>query len=368
MKVLLILDNLSLSSGVSSIVMDLYRNITGIEFDFLLFRNEASQYTEEIKNSRGRIYILEKILSPKTFFKANAQAKTFFKEHAGEYDAVHLHSPTLNEFTLKYAKKYGIKKRIIHSHSSMTSTSFIKSKVNALLLRNVKKYATDFWTCSNAATQFLYGDAFARTNKVELIRNAVEPKKYLFNGKIREQVREKFDIQDKTVFVHISNFSPIKNHIFLVSVIAEVTRKDPSAVFLFVGDGPAKGEFEAALKTNGLIKSCLFVGNSDNVTQYLSASDALLLPSLKEGLPLTVIEAQANGVPCFVSSTVTHECNVGGVTYIDLDQTAWIKAICEFTPLKETERKENSKKFALTDFNIKNEALRVEKLYFETEK
>ena len=365
MKILLVLDNLSVDSGVSSVVMHFYRNMQNVSVDFLIFKQGQNVYVDEIRQNGDQVYVLERLLSPKTVCKAITQTKRFFREYAKEYDAVWLHSPTLNEFTLRYAKMYGIPNRIIHSHSSMTSTDPVKKMLNQMLTRNVTRYANHYWTCSDKAAAFLYGEDFVQNHPVEMVYNGVVPEKYGFDSQVRAKMRQQLGFENKTVFCHVSNFSPIKNLTFLVPVMAQVKKHNPQARFLFVGDGPVKPEFEALLQAEGLQDVCLFVGRQADVLSYLQASDALLLPSLKEGLPVTVVEAQANGLPCFITDTITRQCNVGGVTYLPLQQQAWENALCDFCAFTAEERAAVSMAFADSNFNIHSEAKRVENLFLD---
>ena len=363
MKVLHVMDNLSKDSGVSSIVLNLCENINDISFDFLIFKIDQRSCADEVENELSKVYCLPNPLSPQTFIKAIVQLKQFFKDHAGDYDAVHLHSPTTNEFTLKYAKKYGIRNRIIHSHSTMTSPVFVKKLLNDLLQHNITRYANQYWACSTEAAVFLYGADFVRDNKVELIKNAVDPSEYEFREEERIGMREKLGLIKETVYTHISNYSAIKNLLFLVPIIASVVKKKKEVRFLFVGDGPTREILENNLKKYNLYEYCIFIGRQANIQPYLQVSDAFILPSLKEGLPLTVIEAQANGLPCFISDTITRECNIGNVRYIPLVSEAWERALIEFDPNTVEHRKECSAKFKNSDFNIYREAERVEQTY-----
>ncbi len=363
MKILLVLDNLSVDSGVSSVVMNFYRNMQDVSVDFLIFKQGQSLYIDQIRQNGDQVYVLDRLLSPKTVCRAIRQTKAFFREHAKDYDAVWLHSPTLNEFTLRYAKKYGIPNRVIHSHSSMTSTNPVKKILNQILTRNVTRYANHFWTCSDNAANFLYSEDFVKTHKVEMIYNGIVPEQFAFDLQSRHKMREKLGLQDKTVFCHVSNFSPIKNLCFLIPVMEAVKAQNPNARFLFVGDGPDKDGFEELLRAHDLTDVCLFVGRQTHVLPYWQAADAMLLPSLKEGLPVTVVEAQACGLHCFVTDTITRQCNVGGVTYLPLEQPAWQKALCDFTAPDAQSRKADSAAFAQCAFNIENEAKRVAGLF-----
>lgn len=365
MRVLQILDNIAIDTGVSSVVMNIYRNVDykEIQFDFLVCSKRDESYEEEIVSRGGRIFYSGNPLSVKELFRACSYFDKFFKEHGSEFNIVHLHSPTIALFTLRYAKKYRVPIRIVHSHSTMTSTNRIKSIINKFLMSQAKKYSNEFWACSTEAAHFLYGESFCKSHRYELIKNAIDPIKFAFKPEIRKQIREKLSVENKCVIAHVSNFSLIKNLQFLVPVIEECTRFRDDIVFLFIGTGFTLARFKESIKASSVEDKCLFTGRVSNVNEYLQGADLLLLPSLKEGLPVSVVEAQACGLKCLVSDTVTREANIGGATYIPLQESEWIKAIEAQTINTNEEREKLALLFVGSQFNIKNEAKRVEKLY-----
>jgi len=368
MKILYVLDNLSIASGVSSIVMNLYRNMDRdkIQMDFLVCTKQEKSYQEEIEKLGGKVFYTGNFLSPNQIFSAISNSRHFFKEHSGEYDVVHLHSPTIAMFTLKYAKKYGVPIRIVHSHSTMMSVSKLKNIVNTFLISQIKKYANSFFACSTEAAHFLYGEKFCKTHKIELIHNAVDCSRFAYSSEIAKATREKYGIcDDDAVFVNVSNYSPIKNHKFLTDVIQKFKASNKNVKFLFVGDGPTKQQFEEEIKKRDLENLCIFVDKTDRVNDYLCAADAAILPSIKEGLPLTLVESQASGLPFFASDTVTREVCVGQGEFLPLNANEWYKKLNAFKPLSEEERKNNSEMFKSSAFNIYVEAERVWNLYKE---
>lgn len=365
MKVLMVMDNLSRDSGVSSIVINLYKNINrhNVKIDFLIFKEGNNSYIETVRLMGSKVYILPNPLSLKTLFKGAISLKRYFREHAREYDTVHLHSPTLTEFTLRYAKKYRIHNRIIHSHSTMTSPNILKKIINAFLQRNVTQYANYYFACSKEAAYYLYGEKFCKKNQIEIIKNAVNTYDFKYDAKVAQEVRCKYNIGESRLAIHVSNFSRIKNVGFIVPVIHKVINGDTNMKFMFVGDGPTKKEVEKEISDYGLEKYCIFVGRSSEVSRLLNCADVLLLPSLKEGLPVAVIEAQANGLNCIVTNTVTKEANAGYVTYLPLDVEMWTKELQLVKPIDELSRLERCELVNQSEFNICNEAKRVEKIY-----
>lgn len=365
MRLLMILDNLSHDSGVSSIVINLYKHIdrSKVSVDFLIFKEGNDSYIEEVKKSGSRVYCLSNPLSIKLFVKSYFQLKHFFKTNSKNYDIVHLHSPTLNEFTLKFAKKYGIQNRIIHSHSTMTSLNKIKKIANKVLQRNILSYANHFWSCSTEAAHFLYGKDFCSKHEIVLIKNAVKPELYTFNLDTRLSIRSKLCMDENIIISHVSNFSPIKNVHFLIEPFESAVKKNSKLRLLLIGDGPTLGQVKKIVEEKNLIDYVRFTGRIKNVNEYLNAIDYLVLPSIKEGLPVAVVEAQANGIPCIISDSITKEVNVGNVTFLPLNISKWLVAFESLTYTDINKRNDNCERFKHSVFNIHNEAKRVERLY-----
>lgn len=369
-KILQIIDNISVDAGVSSVVMNIYRRIdkSKIQFDFLVCNkaeDRGKNYEDEIRKMGGKVFYFGSPFSVKSISTSIRNAKIFFKKRARYYKAVHLHTPTIAEFTLKYAKKYGIATRIVHSHSTMLSTSKIKTIVNTYLVSRIKKYATDYWACSTEAAEFLYGKGFIVKNDVELIWNCVEPQKYLYSENERIRLRKTHGVEKKYIVTHISNFTVIKNHVFLIDVIKRVIKSNKNVVFCFIGDGGTRSEFEACLKEERLLSNCLFIGRTKEIPNYLSFSDLVILPSLKEGLPVTMVEAQANGVECVLSDSITRECNVSDCVYLPLDSEKWACEIINKSQEYETDRVKRSERFKGSKFDIDNQISIIEKKYYK---
>ncbi|WP_440444128.1 glycosyltransferase [Phascolarctobacterium sp.] len=366
-KILQIMDNISKASGVSSFVMNIYRNIDKkeVQFDFLVSNKTRISYEEEIKAYGGRIYYINNPLSICTLFLACKNSNIFFENHSSDYTAIQLHSPTIAEMTIRYAKKYGVKNIIIHSHSSMFSSNFLKKLINYILVFRIKKLANHFWYCSKEAAEFLYGEQFQNLSDSQWIKNAIDCNKFTYNQLAAYNFKEKLSMSKAKIALHVSNFSKIKNTSFLVDVIKEVITKDNEWRFIFAGDGPEKAKTEEAIKENGLSDYCFFTGFTDDVKSFMNAADLLLLPSIKEGLPVVTIEAQALGLTCFVTDTITRDADIGGIEYLQLNAQVWTKKILAFKAKNSEGREVLSEKVKNSGFNIINEAKKVEKLFLK---
>lgn len=365
MKILMILDNLSCDSGVSTIVMNLYNKFdkNKIKIDFLIFKENDNSYINTVKEKGSKVFCLKNPLNFKQSLSATLELKRFFKRNAKNYDIVHLHSPTLNEFTLKYAKKYGIKNRIIHSHSTMMSNNKLKKILHKILLKNIHKYANNYWACSTEAANFLYGKKFCDVHKIEIVKNAIEISKYRYSSINAEELKKEYNMQDKMVVAHISNFSSIKNVMFLIPVIEEVVAVRKDIVFVFVGDGITKIKIEKKIMEKKLEKYCMFIGRKDNIQNILNIVDVIVLPSIKEGLPVVAVEAQANGILCLVSSSITREADIGNIKFIPLNHKIWSDEIIKIKPISAEQRIKLCKHIDNTDFNIDREGKRIQEIY-----
>lgn len=366
-KILHIMDNIAVCSGVSSVVMNIYRNIDRrlIQFDFLVSNCVDVSYEDEIKEYGGNIYYTGNPLSYKSFISTCINNKFFFINNGLKYEAVHLHSPTIADMTIRYAKKYNVKNIIIHSHSTMFSNNPIKAIINMYLRRNITKYANRYFACSTEAAEFLYGKKFCRTHIVEIIKNGVDTSKYAFDAESKKNILNEWNWNGNIVVLHVSNFSPIKNLPFIVQIIESVVKKRKDIRFLFIGDGKTKNSIEISIHNKNLQGYCKFLGSTNKVNYFLSAADILVLPSIKEGLPVSVVEAQANGIQCLVSSNITREVDAGNVKFIQLNNQEWANMICEYKPLSEEERVKKCINFEESCFNIKKEVKKLEKIYLE---
>ena len=154
--------------------------------------------------------------------------------------------------------------------------------------------------------------------------------KYTFSEQIRYSIRKEYGIENKFVIGNIGRFFAEKNHLFLIDIFAEVIKKNQNAVLMLVGDGELRAKIEEKIDKLGLQKYVILTGVKSNVNELLMAMDVIAFPSLYEGMPNAIIEAQATGLNCVISSTITKEANITGcVKYVALDENAakWAEII-----------------------------------------
>ena len=221
-------------------------------------------------------------------------------------EIVHAHgnSATL-AVEMRAAKRGGAEIRIPHSHNTTC-----KMKVADRLLRGIFYGSyTHAMACSAAAGDWLYP-----RRKYVVLNNAIEAERFRFDPAVRAQTRERLGIEsDETAFLHIGAFNEQKNQAFLLEAFSLLSNRSGLFRLLLVGDGERRAACEARAETLGITKRVDFMGLRDDIPALLSAADAFVLPSLHEGLPLTLVEAQCAGIPCLVSDRVTKEADLTGL-------------------------------------------------------
>jgi len=364
-RVLHFVGNLSLRNGIASVVMNYYRQIdrTKIQFDFMIYDNIENSYSDEVTGMGGNIYLIPK-LGIGSFLNVYKHLKKFFIENAHKYSIIHLHVLQYGFIFLPIAKRYGIKNRIIHAHSTKYSVSFFKSIRNWLMCLTLVKNANYYFACSKAAGKFLFGDIICKSDKFYLMKNAIDFDKFRYNQQIREKTREKLRIENKLVIGHVGRFSNEKNHTFLIDVFKELHSKYTNSVLLLVGDGILRVEIEKKVNKLGLSNSVVFTGTRNDVSDLLQAMDIFVFPSKFEGLGIVAVEAQASGLKTIVSDKVPEEVGFTNLFFsIELKKSA-VEWANEIYKLKEYYRHDITKELEKSDYMINLAALSLTNRYF----
>lgn len=321
-------------AGLETMLMNYYRHIdrSKVQFDFLVHHSARVAYDDEIEALGGKIYRVQRIRFKKVprYLKEVGQ---FLAEHK-EYKIMHSHLDTRNSFPLMAAKKAGIPTRIAHSHCSVfleNGTARVFSMFSRAIL---KAQCTDFFSCSEQAGNFLFGEALVRSGKVTIMKNAIDTEKFKFNTQAREKIRREFGLGEKFVIGHVGNFYHLaKNQHFLIDIFYEMQKKEPESALLFIGFGPLMKEAEEKARQLGISGKVIFTGTRENVNEFMSAMDVYAMPSLSEGMPVTSIEAQAADLPVVAARCVPKEAAVTDLlSYMDLEEgaSAWAGKILSY--------------------------------------
>lgn len=346
--------------GLETMLMNYYRHIDRekIQFDFLVHRDFESDYDEEIGQLGGRIYRLNK-LNPISREYLH-QLDSFFKEHS-EYKIVHSHLDCMAGIPLKYAKKNGVPVRIAHAHSS-NQTKDIKYLLKLLCKRMIGKYATDFFACGEMAGKWMFGN-----HSFSVLRNAIDLGEYRYDAVTAERVRSEFEIQKGTLIVgHVGRFGPEKNHEFIVNVFANILQKEPKAKLLLVGAGNLQDAVRKQVSALGIQDKVIFAGIRSDVPELMKAMDVFLFPSMYEGLPVAMIEAQAAGLPCIISDKVPIECKKTElVRQMALTESyeAWAQAV--INAAVQCGRKNTYEEIKKAGFDVRENARQLEAFYLK---
>ena len=347
--------------GVGTVMLNYqtYMDAEKVQMDYLIFGEEKEVFDDAVETLGSKVYVYP-ALSGSQMGRTKAYLEEFFSKHAKEYDIVHLHAPNIAFLAFPIVKKYGIEYRMVHSHATLYAENKIKAIRNQILWTLAKGKITDRIGCSKAAGDFLFGK-----DEFTVLKNAIAYEEFLYKEEIREEVRARENVKDKLVVGNVGRFSQQKNQTYLVEVFAKIKEMCPDSVLWLVGDGELRGEIETKIKELGLQQDVRLFGMVKNTKELYQAMDVMVMPSLFEGLPMVGVEAQASGLPCVFSDTITREVDVVGCPYLALSDAKenWAKATIEMAGKKE--RRSYAKELDELGFNIRLEAKRLEELYLE---
>lgn len=344
--------------GSQTMIMNIYRNIdrTKMQFDFVLDHPKETYFAEEAKALGAKIYTMP------GFNGANAaevkkEWNNFFYMHP-EYKVLHSHVRSYASLYLPVAKKHGVK-TIIHSHSTSNGSGAMAMAKNALQFP-LKKQADILMACSTEAGLWLYGEKAMKSDKYVFMPNGVDLERFSFSEDARKRLRKELGLENKFVVGHVGRFNEVKNHAFLVEAFAKLHAKKPDSVLLLVGEGALQMQIAQKAVALGVAENVIMTGNRNDVPELLSAMDIFAFPSIREGLPVTLIEAQAAGLPCIISENISPDVDVSPlVKRLPIDNAerwAW-------EMLGEHKRMNVKAEIIKAGFDVKESAKKMEELY-----
>lgn len=326
MRILHVTAGIGRSNGVMSVVLNYARHMPeDITFDVMYFIQTDDDRASEIEALGGRAI---KITPPGLHSFRKDDVDAYLCRHRGEYAAIHLHLPYLaSAFALK-AHRVGIERVIVHCHSSRFSLKGNGWR-NRILNIPTKCLATDLLACGRDAGMVWYGCSAMQHDKVWVLPNAIDCGRFAYNAFVRAELRRVLGLDEQLVIGHVGTLTTPKNHKFLLPIFAAICKRQPDAVLLLIGDGSLRKQIQAQAMELGIQDQVIMLGDRNDVPELLQAMDIFIFPSLHEGLPVSVVEAQAAGLPVLMSDTVTDEvCVTDRILRLSLaeDADAWADA------------------------------------------
>lgn len=351
-------------AGEETFVMNVFRTIdrTNIMFDFLVTQRREGEYDEEIKELGGEVYHLQLITSGgplkrlKNFFVLRNNLRPISKN----YTTFHIHTQHAMDAVLDAvaAKTAGFRIVIVHSHSTSTLHHVKAHHICRPILNHLPIVRI---ACSEKAGKWLFGDK----GRFEIIKNGIVAENFWFNPKKREKIRSEEGWGDKTIVGHVGSFSYPKNHDFLVNVFKEYLGQNPDALLVMAGKGDLMDEIKQKVDSFGIADHVRFLGSRGDVNLLYSAFDVLLFPSHYEGLPVTLVEAQAADLPCLISDSITSETDIiPSLKRMSLNQSAkeWAEVLLDIVEGSK-QRKKVSRQIIDAGYDIKTSSERLEQIY-----
>lgn len=299
-------------NGISNVIFNLFSNISirdNIKFGYVSNSHIDTYYANKINTYGIKSYVLKRSLS-KTLSYVITLANI-----AKGYDIIHVHGNSATmALEMIAAKLAGVKIRIAHSHNTTCTNKLIDRILRPLFyaLTNGRM------ACGEDAGKWLF-----KNLKFEIIKNGIDTTKFLFVNSERLHLRRKFGLDNNIVVGHVGNFISQKNHDFLIDVFYQIHKKNPHTILMLLGEGELMASIKQKVEKLHLSDNVLFMGGISNPEVYLNAMDIVIMPSFYEGLPLSMVEEQCNGLPILCSDTIAIEADLtGSVIFMNLNESS----------------------------------------------
>ena len=315
--------------GAESMVMSLFRHIDRdlVTFDFVKHTDSIGAFEKEIGALGGRIYSAPRY-RVYNHYQYTRWWLMFLKEHE-EYQIIHGHYFTISSVYFSAAHKCN-RITIGHSHTSNGFTAHmtrpIADRVANILILSIEKNSDYCMACSYEAGKWLFPN-----KEFIVLKNAIDVEKFSFNQEIANEVRKELCLDNSFVVGNVGRFSNAKNPLGTIEIFYNVHKKLNNSKLLWAGDGPLRDEVCKLIKEYGIQDCIILTGVRSDVERLMQAMDVFIMPSFFEGLPVSAIEAQSIGIPCYISDAVTREVDVTGLCHFlpKDDSSTWTNHIVE---------------------------------------
>lgn len=356
--------------GIETYLIEQYRHIdkSKFKYDFVNITGEYDiAFQNEILSSGSQIFNI--ISRHKNPIKHYWQWIKLMWDHKGEYDIIVYNTNSLDYiFPIFISFFGGIKNRIIHSHNSdnVKKKNIFRNILNKFNFILMKLFATKYFACSQLAGEWM----FRRKDGFHIIHNAIDTKKFVYDSKIRDEVRKKLNLEGKFILGHIGRFAEQKNHHYLIDIFSELLKMNNNSILLLVGSeiegNNTYQEIRKKVRNLRLDDKVYFLGSRNDIDKLLQAIDCFVMPSLFEGLSIVCIEAQTSGLRCYISDTITNEIDVtNNVVFLPLNnEKIWSDKIYDDYISNDILRKsDNIFLVKKAGFDINEEVKKIEQLF-----
>lgn len=308
-------------AGTETIISNYVSLLPDQQFDFLTYE-QPNNFSELFSGTGNRAFVVpHKAKAPFSYRRA---LRAHFSLHAEEYKALWFNTNhAANIDVLELAAAYDIPRRIVHSHNSEDPQELSLRLLSHAHIGKLRDLATARWACSKVAGDYLFGSLPFR-----IVPNVVDEAESRFDSTARERYRRELGIENALVIGTIGRLNAQKNQRFLIELLPRLVAANSSVQLVIVGEGELQQDLERTATIMGVSDHLKLLGNRPDARKLLSAFDVFAMPSLYEGLPLALLEAQFNGVPCIIADTIERTAVISSATErLPLDQDAWVKAL-----------------------------------------
>lgn len=290
--------------GVETFIINMFRSLyQKHDFYFLTSYDEDVCYKDEILKNNGKI--IKYCPRRSSLIKCRKDLNKFFKSN--RVDVLWFNCCSLSSIEeIKIAYKNNISNIVVHSHNSKNMGSkltFLSHTLNKLILN---RFVYNTIACSNIAADWMFNNTLRKNTKI--LHNAVNAKKFQYNKNLDIKMRKKLNIEkDCSVIGHVGRFHFQKNHKFLINIYEKYYKINKNSRLILCGEGEDKASIKEYVKQKNIENNVLFLGNRNDMEQVYQCMNMIVFPSLFEGLPFVLIEAQASGIPCLISDNISRE-------------------------------------------------------------
>lgn len=342
--------------GIETFIKSLVDNIDIEKFEIGIVANTPDYpFRDFFQEKKVKVNVVS---SPKKLFKYYSELRNIISS----YDIIHFHkNSATNIIPHLIAHRLG-KKIITHSHNTMPSHGSLSNILHKIFRKKLNKMTDVRLACGDLAGKWMFG-----SRSFKIIKNGIDLEKFSFSLEKRKQAREEFGYKD-TDFVlgHVGRFNLQKNHQFLVKVFSELYAKNHSFKLILIGDGNLKGDIIKLAKDLKCYEAINFIGQTTEIFKFYNLMDLFVFPSIYEGLPISLVEVAANGLPAIISDKITREVilteNVAQLPIDDLN--IWVTDIIK--NVKMFKRVNNSLEVVKeAGYSAKDSISEIEQIYFE---